>query len=191
MINLNNKDSYGIKEVKIFNNGEAGLVHNVTLTAVRKESTAPDNYPDWRLIAHDDKGQINEGFYYYNKEEDKGFKEYQVKKLIFLIEGVFGKEYETPEFPTPTAALDTVMSLVAKEAVGKKYNVMATYGTKTRPNNFIKFKVFGKFVEAATEKTSLRLENSDLMIRPEQFMDSKEAVKDLAEPTTEKEPWEV
>lgn len=174
MIDLN-EEQYESRDIQIFNDGNAGSVDNVDVRVEKKGAGVTDNTPDYKLVISDEKGEINEGFYYQKSldptvadEDSPGWKNYQARKLRALIKGVMGEDFEIPPFNTPTEGLDTIMQIVAKNVAGKKFRVFATYGTTRRPSQYLQLKSFGNFVERmSNEDTNLKAERSDLLERPE------------------------
>jgi hypothetical protein len=160
-INLNNSEEY-IKNLTIFNDGKAGIVEPVRMRIEKKASSdTDDKKPVYKLIAADDKGEINEGFYYHKDAEEKGFKNYQAQRLILLAKGVFGDDVKFPVWNNPTEVLDGVMKMVAPALANKPWRVAITYGTTRRKESYLQFKSFGSFIEAATNSCSLALDKSD------------------------------
>lgn len=181
MINLNKKEDFGVKNISIFNNGEAGMATGVKIIVKAKTSEDGERYPDWKLLAEDDNGQINEGFYYFDDDKAAGFEKYQAGKLINLVEGILGEDYVLPEFSSAKEALEIVMKLVAKATEGKTYNVLVAYGTNNKPNNFLTFKSFGSFIEPSNVKNStMALSKSDVITRPS-IPENKDEVRSVIE----------
>jgi hypothetical protein len=165
-INLNNSDDF-VKEFKVFNDGNADVVDNVRVRIEKKSTTDNDKKPAYKLIAADDKGEVNEGFYYQEPDangETKGFDNYQAQKLIRLAKGVLGNDVEFPVFNSPKETLDGVMKMVAP-ALNKPFRVAVCYGTVRRKSAYLGFKSFGSFIQPMTEPNSLSLDASDSTIR--------------------------
>ena len=159
MLDLNNAEDFGVKEVKIFNNGDGGIAKNVSLRVDKKPEGDTSNQPDYKLYAVDANGEVNEGFYYSDDAEK--FKRYQSQKLINLARGVMGNDYKFENFASPMEALDKIMLLVKQNSVDKKYNVVVCYGTVRRPDRFLKFKSFNKFAQDVEFKQELKVEKND------------------------------
>lgn len=177
-INFNKKEDF-IKEIAIFNDGEAGIVGNVRAKITRKGEDDKEKAPDYKLIASDGKGEVNEGFYYFKALEDAGFKNYQAGKLINLAQGVLGDGVEFPTFSTPKEALDGVMKMVAPAFKDKPWRVAVTYGTNRRPERYLQFKAFGSFIEPMNvEESKLKIESTDNMVRKEEVPTSENEIKD-------------
>jgi hypothetical protein len=161
-INLNNSGEF-IKEIKIFNNGEAGVVENVRMK-IEKKNPGEEKKPDYRLIASDGISEVNEG-YFYQKPDSDGFKKYQAQRLIQLARGILGQDVQFPVFNTPTEALDGIMKMIAPVLDRNMYRVAVTYGTKKKPSQYLGFKTFGSFIEPMNVPSSLTLSNSDCIVR--------------------------
>jgi len=162
-----NESSEYVKEFKIFNNGVAGIVENVRVRVEKKSPEDSEKKPAYRLIIQDDKGEINEGFYYYKSADENGFKNYQAQKLILLAKGALGEDVKFPAFSTPVEALDQIMIMVAKGSKNKLYRAVATYGTTKRPDAFLGLKSFGSFIQDMSLPCTLALDNSDNTIKAE------------------------
>jgi hypothetical protein len=166
-VDFNNSDEY-VKEFKIFNDGKAGIVENVKMRIEKKAPGEDDQKPMYKLIATDNLGEINEGFYYQtpdDKGELKGFENYQAQKLIMLAKGVLGENVIFPVFNTPKEALDGIMKLVAPEISKKPFRIAACYGTTKRKTAYLGFKSFGRFIQPMTEVNNLSLGAGDSTVR--------------------------
>lgn len=162
-VDLNKSEEF-VKELKIFNDGNAGIVENVKLTIERKEPGGDPKRPDYKLIATDSKGaSINEGFY-YQEEGSKGFTGYQAQRLIMLARGVFGDDVKFPVWNTTREVLDGVMKMVAP-ALNKPFRVAACYGTTKNPSRYLGFKNFGSFIQPMTVTNTLSFNNSDNTVK--------------------------
>jgi hypothetical protein len=165
-VNLNNSGDY-VKDLKIFNDGNAGVVENLKVRVEKKARTEADNKkPDYKLIAADDKGEVNEGFYYTADEEK--FKKYQGQRLIQLARGVLGKDITFPVWNTPIETLDGVMTMIAPELNKRPYRAAVCYGTTKNPSRFLGFKSFGSFIQPMAEPNTLHLEQIDSVKRAPQ-----------------------
>jgi len=161
MIDLND---YEGGNISIFNGGKAGIVKNVKIRVVAKSAADPGNFPDYKLIASDGKGEVNEGFYYQDDPSSASFKNYQGPKLLNLYRGVILKGAETHKetlFDSPRVALDQIMKEVAQKSKGVFYEVAVTYGTTQRPKAFLQFKSFGSFIVPMDSNKELTLSASD------------------------------
>lgn len=164
MIDLNNSEEF-VKEFKIFNDGNAGVVENVKIT-IEPKSNNPidDKRPNYRVVATDSKGgSINEGFY-YQEADSKAFNNYQAQRLIMLARGILGKDIQFPIWNTPKETLDGVMSMIAP-ALNKLYRVAVCYGTTKNPDQYLNFKAFGSFIQPMSEPNALTFTSSDCMVK--------------------------
>ena len=168
-INLNDSQ---FDEPKIFNNGLAGLVKNVTLSVEKKDVNDQSRNPDYRLVVTDSEGSsINQGFYYFeprpgaSEQEIEKSKGYEVGRLVHLARAVMGENAVLPEVNTAQEALDTVMKLVTSNAGSNTFNVFVTYGTVDRPSQYLGLRKF-RFIEpSSVSKTSLVQGAKDNMTR--------------------------
>jgi hypothetical protein len=165
-VNLNNSEDF-VKEFKVFNDGKAGVVENVRMRVEKKPSTDDEKKPMYKLIGADDKGEVNEGFYYC-EPDSKAFNNYQAQRLIQLARGVLGKDVKFPVFDTPKDTLDGVMKMVAPELIKKSWRVAVCYGTIKRRESFLGFKSFGSFIQPMAETNTLEITSGDSTIRAPQ-----------------------
>jgi hypothetical protein len=163
-IDFNNSSEF-IKEFKIFNKGNAGIVQPVQIRIERKKPEDKEKAPDYKLFAFDDSGEVNEGFYYFENAEENGFKNYQAQKLILLAKGVMGDDVKFPFFSTPREGLDQIMLMVAKASKGKYYRIITTYGTNKKPSMYLGFKNFGGFIQPVDVANTLELDSGDNIVR--------------------------
>lgn len=162
-VNFNNSDDF-VKEFKIFNDGKAAVVENVKVRVEKKAPGEDDKKPMYKIIATDDKGEVNEGFYYC-EPDSKAFNKYQAQRLILLARGVFGDDVKFPIFNTPTEALDSVMKMVAPELSKKPWRVAVCYGTTKRKEAYLSFKSFGSFIQPMSVPNTLSLGAGDCLVR--------------------------
>ncbi len=146
-IDLNKAEEFGATDVQIFNDGITGIVEGVNIRIELKGPQDVENAPDYKLYAKDKIGEVNEGFYYQDSEENPGWKSYQAQRLIRLARGVLGDDFVFPEYDTPKDALDGVMKLIVPAIKGISFRVAVTYGTIKRPSQYLGFKSFGRFIE--------------------------------------------
>jgi hypothetical protein len=168
MFDLNSKEFQGNS---IFNDGVAGLTKNVEIKIEKK--VGEGNTPDYKLIAKDENGQINVGFYYpgnnpaKSKEDNEKFAKQQVSRVLHIARAVMGSDYKFPQVNSAKEAYDTLFELITPHCEGKKFNVYTSYGTTTRPSKYLGFRYFN-FIESADATVSrLRPNNMDLMERVE------------------------
>ncbi len=188
-VNLNDTEKYNANEVKIFNDGQAGVVKNIAITIEKKGPDDNVKSPDYKAYANDDKGKVSEGFYYQD-DDAKGFLKYQSQKLIWFARGVMGDDFKFPEFESAKIALDEIMKLVATNTKGKLFNIAVTYGSKKDPQQFLTFKEYGRFLQKVGEDNELELSNSDSIERGKAKDDSSNE-KDIQEAlkTDSNEDW--
>ncbi len=187
-INLNDRQ-FVDNSPKIFNNGIAGKVEGVTLSVERKPTGDTSNIPDYKLIATDDReASVNVGFYHFsanprkNEKENARSQQLFLSRIVSLAKAVMGEEYELPEVETAKEALDFIMRLVSENAGTKKFNVYVTYGTTTRPSQYLGLRYFD-FIEPANtdpKRSKLVRKNIDLMeqLTPDNTLQSEEGLVD-------------
>lgn len=170
MINLNDEVFESTGGVQIFNDGEAGLVQDVEISVEKRGADEPDTYPNYKLIATDKNGAtVNRGFYYFtpndsdSEERQKERQNQEISRIVSIARAVMGSDYKLPEVSSIKEAYDTVFKLVRDNAGSKKFNVFVTYGTVSRPSEYLGFRYFN-FIEPAGE-SKLRKGNSDQMER--------------------------
>lgn len=166
MIDFNDTEKYNADEIKIFNDGQAGIVKGIAISVERKGTGDKENAPDFKVIATDEKGTVNEGLYFQD-DDAKGFMRYQSQKLIWLARGIMGDDFKFPEFDSAKKALEEIMKLVATQAKGKSFNILVNYGTKKNPQRYLTFKEYGRFLQRTEEENKLEISPTDLMERPE------------------------
>jgi len=163
-VNLNDTKKYNTNEISIFNDGEAGIVKGVAITVEKKGANDKEKAPDYKLYAIDNKGKVNEGFY-YQEDNSKAFDKFQSQKLIWLGKGIMGDDFIFPEFESAKDALDQVMKLVASNISNKLFDVAVTYGSKKQPRRFLMFKEYGRFLQKTGLKDQLELSKFDSLER--------------------------
>jgi len=163
-VDLNKSEEF-IKGNSVFNDGVAGVVENLSARIERKLSTdSDDKKPMYKLIVADDKGEVNEGFY-YQEPDSKAFNKFQAQRLIRLAQGVLGADVLFPKFNTPAEALDGVMKMVAPALVTKSWRAAICYGTTRRKESYLGFKQFGSFIQPMNVPNTLELDKSDNTVR--------------------------
>ncbi len=150
MIDLN---SINVEGVKIFNNGIAGKTKNVSVSVVAKDITEPDNYPDYKILLTDVNGYVlNEGFYINvvgkTEEDTKNKENTTLSRVAHIARALLPKDYEFPQMGTTTKeVLVNLFKLIKVNENNNKVNVFTSFGTKTKPNNYLKLRYFGAFME--------------------------------------------
>lgn len=170
MIDLNSKQFDSVS--KIFNNGEAGKVDNVTISVEHKTSSDAERHPDFKLIVKDEGGNsINAGFYYPSKDPAKTDEmnqksaNTQVSRVVHVARAVVGKDYDFPAVKTAKEAFDTLFKIIEDEAGDKKFSVFATYGTKAYASKYLGLRFFNFIEPAGSNPTRLKATPQDLMER--------------------------
>ena len=165
MINLNDSQ---FADSKIFNNGKAVLVKDVTLSVEKNESDSP---AFWLTLTDTAGATLKQGFFYFSPnpaaseadvERSRG---YEVGRLVHLARAVMGDNAELPEVKNAQDALDVVMKLIRDNAGSNKFNVFDTYETVNLQSQYLKLRRF-RFIEpAGSESTTLLQGAKDNMER--------------------------
>jgi hypothetical protein len=192
MIDLNGKE-FSTNVVSIFNNGEAGAAKNVEMKIEKKGPADAMNLPDFKVIFTDDKGSVNQGFYYFtpnpqdSPDRQKTRATQEVSRVLHLARAVMGADYAFPAVETPKQAYDVLFDLIEKNCAGKKFNVFVTYGTLGRPNKkgYLGVRYFDFIEPAGAEPSRLRVKPQDLMHR----IDPDAPKTDEKGVTSTKENW--
>jgi hypothetical protein len=170
MIDLNSKQFNSVS--KIFNDGNAGKVDNVTLDVEKKKAGDNEKAPDYKLIVKDEAGNtINAGFYYPTKDPSKTeeanqkYANMQVSRVVHIARAVVGKDYDFPAVKSVKEAYDTLFKIIKDEAGEKKFSVFVTYGSKTYAKKFLELRFFNFIEPAGTTPSRLKPTDSDLMER--------------------------
>jgi len=174
MIDLNGADFAGSNQA-IFNDGEVGIVRNVSIGVEKRGPEVPETYPDYKLVVKDEKGAaINQGFYYFTPNEnatsehnDKRSTQ-ELSRVVHLARAVMGADYVLPTVASLREAYDAIFKIVQDNAGTKLFNVFTTYGTINRPNKkgYMGLRYFN-YIEPAGETTRFRVGAQDLMSRIE------------------------
>jgi hypothetical protein len=172
MFNLNDASFGG--GITVFNNGNAGKVENVTMSVTKKLSTDADNAPDFKLVFTDINGaQINQGFYYHKnndmntEQKNKDMEGWLIGRVLSAAKSVVPEDFVFPEVATSKEALDSLFTIIRNNCENKKVNVYVTYGTKTKPSQYLSLRYFN-FVEAADtpeSKSKLKFSANDELIK--------------------------
>lgn len=170
MIDLNSKQFDSVS--KIFNDGNAGKVDNVTLAVEKKKAGDNEKAPDYKLLVTDEAGNsINAGFYYPTKdpaktdEANQKYANMQVSRVVHIARAVVGKDYDFPAVKSVKEAYDTLFKIIGDEAGDKKFSVFVTYGSKTYAKKYLELRFFNFIEPAGTTPSRLKAQDSDLLER--------------------------
>lgn len=177
MFNLNDA-SFDAKEgVAIFNDGNAGLVENVTLSVTKKTAEEKENAPDYKLTFTDSNGATcNTSMWYVKEATAYATVEEQVKKqgtiLKHIIHAIYGADFQIPvNASNAQQLLDQSMKVIKDGLVaGLKFRVFANYGSTQSVKKYIQPRSWVPFVESMSiplEATRLKAGNIDAMGRLE------------------------
>jgi hypothetical protein len=172
MFNLNDASFGG--GVTVFNNGNAGKVESVRMSVVKKTATDPDNGPDYKLIFTDvTGGQVNQGFYYhkdnelYDSKRNADLATWLVSRIHSAAKAVVPDDFVFPEVKTAKEAVDSLFKIIKENCEDKLVNTYVTYGTTSKPSQYLGLRYFN-FVESAdtpANKTRLKPSTNDMMTK--------------------------
>ena len=171
--NLNDNSLVG-GGTAIFNNGVAGKVENVSVEIKRKEASGPLSYSDYTLVITDANGTSLNNFFSYFKNNDnydaaknQANQGYLLSRILSIAHAIMPKDTVYPDVSGKSCneIVDILFRLINDNAEGKKANVFVTYGTKTKPSQFLELRFFN-FIEAVdTTKSRLSATGLDMMER--------------------------
>lgn len=166
--NLNDSSFDG--GVAIFNGGIAGKVENVKMSVEKKQPGDADNIPDYKLIFKQENGAtINQGFYYhknndtYDAKRNADLERWTVSRVLSAAKSVVANDFVFPTVSTSKEAMDSLFKIIKDNTDDKFVNVFVTYGTVTKPSQYLGLRYF-EFVEPAKASPSkLVRKNGDMM----------------------------
>jgi hypothetical protein len=172
MIDLNESSYDGGGDVSIFNDGNAGVVENVTLSIIKKGKDDKETAPEYKLVFTDESGaSCNMAFWYIT--EDTAFKtvteqEQRLGKIMkHVAHVILGNDFTFPKFENGKQLLDGMMKLFNKGLSGApKIRVFANYGVNDFPKEYIQIRTWVPFMESMdTEAGKLKAGSLDCMVR--------------------------
>jgi len=131
-----------IQESKIINNGNAGVVSNVSIEVLRKTEEHVKDYPDFKIIFSEQNGaSIDIGVYYFkNKdfetevERSKRTNNYLLR-LMHIVKAVKGLDFAPSQgFTSVKEATEFCIDTIEKNSSNKLFNIFITFGTLTYPS---------------------------------------------------------
>lgn len=170
-----NDDNYEAGNIKIFNNGVAGVVEDVTLSVERKKEDDKDEAPLYKLIFTDSSGAIiNKGLWYANKATDyktiDKVQQDQGKLIRNLLKAAYGQDYVIPTFNSAEDMLDSGMKLLREGLKSNpKFRIIVNYGSVKSVKKFLEVRSWAPFIE------SMNVEKSELFLGD---FDAKEGLKE-------------
>ena len=175
MINLNDASFDAAEGKAIFNNGDAGVAENISMTVEKRKADDKPNSPDYKLTFTDaNGGTCNTSFWYVKKDTDYAKIPEQIQKqgkaLKHVIHAIYGDGYQFPTgFNSAKELLDGCMQLIRTGlATGLKFRVFANYGSTQGVKKYIQPRSWVPFVEPMTvalADTRLKAGNIDAMAR--------------------------
>lgn len=176
MINLNDASFDAREGSAIFNNGNAGVAENVTMSIVKRKPDDKPNSPEYKLVFTDENGgSCNTSFWYVEQATAYATVEELIKKqgtiLKHVIHAIYGGSYQLPSFNSAKEMLDGCMKIVRDGLTnGGKFRVFANYGSTQSVKSYIQPRSWVPFVESmnvALADTRLKAGNIDAMNRIE------------------------
>lgn len=170
-LNLNDNTQFG-GGTAIFNGGDAGEVKDVTIRVERKGSDDHQNAPDFKLYVSDGAAEMNGGFYYPTKRDNKSAEENiaaakrEIGRVLSVAKAVMGDDYKFPEVKTPKEAFDVLFKIIEDNSEGKKFRVFANYGTSFRPSSYLNLRYFD-FIRGEHDDRPFSRNNNDVLERIE------------------------
>lgn len=174
MINLNDASFDAREGAAIFNNGNAGIAENVSLSISKKKPEDKEGSPDYKLTFTDEAGgACNTSFWYVEKATEYSTVEDQIAKqgkvMKHVIHAIYGNTYQFPSFNSAREMLDGCMKIIRDGlASGPKFRVFANYGTTSSVKNYIQPRSWVPFMEpmsVALADTRLKQGNLDAMAK--------------------------
>ena len=173
MINLNS-DSFKSKQVKVFNNGEAGKVRNVKVSVEKRQPDEPVNRPPYNVFYEDGTGaKLKQSWFYFKPKEGATEEklardqEILIGRLLTLAHSVCGADYQFEEARDINHAVDVIMAAIRENSREALVNIFVTYGNDYRASKYLEVRFFD-FIESATTPDSgsrLRVKPNDVMVR--------------------------
>jgi hypothetical protein len=170
MIDLNGEEFKEREYTPIFNKGVAGRVENVTIRIEKRGINDKPGAPLYKIIAIDNDGAEVNGAFFFKDETDKKNNGFLVSRAVHIARAIIPSDFKFETFDTYAATLDYLFKLIAKESVGKTFNVFVTYGTKGYPSKYLALRYF-EFIEAgdvSEKETRLFAKKDDLLERIEE-----------------------
>lgn len=129
------------REIKVFNDGKAGVVENVSIRIERKKPEDKEGSPDYKVFYVDAAGgEVNEGFWKNLSNSSEGQKKRVANRLLKLYDAVFGKDAskKLPDVKSLEEATDYVMMEVNKNAGNTKVRLAVNYGNAQYPQKYLR-----------------------------------------------------
>ena len=159
MINLNDFTQEE-KEVKIFNNGQAGRVKNARIEITKKKPEDNPNSPDFKVNYIDSTGaMVNDAIYYPKDSDTDRQKQINMSRIISLLHSISPdtKDKMLPEFDNYVAAVDFLVKQIAAASKNSAVNVFVAYGTKNNPQQYLRVRKFNFVEPVNTDDSTTKL----------------------------------
>lgn len=160
--------------IKVFNNGIAGVVKNVKLSVTKKTPEEQEMSPDYKVIITDDDGAfINQGFYYHKEDSNKSSEQndknagYLVGRIQSVSNSVVPAGFIYPEVSNKNAneIVDILFKIINDNCEGKTVNVLATYGRKVNPSQYLGLRFFDFIESGDAVNSKLKVKGDDMIER--------------------------
>lgn len=158
----------------IFNNGLAGKVEGVSVEVKRKEATGPFSYADYTVLVTDPSGSSLNNLFSYHKNNDQydqtknqANQGYLLGRIQTIAQSVLPAGYVYPDVAGMSCneIVDVLFKIIHDNATDKKVNVFVTYGTKTKPSQYMGLRFFNFIESQETTKSRLSATGNDMMER--------------------------
>jgi hypothetical protein len=196
MINLNEASFDAAEGKAIFNNGNAGVVENVSVSISKKKPEDKENSPEYKLNFTDEKGgECSTSFWYVEKDTEYSTISEQIQKqgksLKHAIHAIYGDGYQFPNFNSAREMLDGCMKIIRDGVASKpKFRVFANYGTTSSVKNYIQPRSWVPFMEPMSvplADTRLKPGNLDAMAKLQ--ADTVSAPASSSAPSIDGDDW--
>lgn len=181
LFNLNERSMMsGTGNSVVFNNGIAGKVEDVKIDVQKRRADEPDTYPMYKLVMTDKNGaQMNQGFYEFTEnpmkdaEGNAKMSDYTIDRVLSIAQAVVPEGFIYPDIEKTgnlvkdtNVVLDILFKIIKDNSNNTNVNVFATYGTKQKPDRFLKLRYFNFIEKAGNEGYSkLSVKGDDQMER--------------------------
>ncbi len=169
-----NDDSLSGGGSAVFNNGIAGKVDGVKIDVTKRGSDENENAPDYKLVFTDATGlQVNQGFYYHKnndmfpEEKNEANAGYLVGRVLSAAKAIVPEGFTFPdvEGKQVNEIIDILFNIIRENSTNGTVNIFTTYGTKTKPSQFLGLRFFDFIERGDTKYSKLREKGNDMMER--------------------------
>lgn len=147
-------------DVKIFNEGTAGRVTNVSVSVLKKTPEDKDNAPDFKIVYTDaNGGTVNDGVYYPKDGDAQNIVQIKTSRLVKLLHSLNPetKTKQLPEFDNYRDATEFLMKQIVANSKNGRVNIFVTYGTVGKPSKYLGLRLFDFVEPVGTNESETRL----------------------------------